>query len=136
MAIKKVAVIGAGTMGNGIAQVFAQSGFSVVMIDVKEEFVRRGLAAIDKSLARLVKKETISEEQKKEILGRVAVSTTLADAAGAGLVVEAAFEDFDVKIGIFSELDGVCNPDVIFASNTSSISITALAAKTKRPEKF
>jgi 3-hydroxybutyryl-CoA dehydrogenase len=136
MAIEKVAVIGAGTMGNGIAQVFAHSGFTVVMIDIKDEFVQKGLAAIDKSLGRLVKKETITEDQKKEILGRVSVSTKLADAAKADLVVEAVFEAFDVKTKIFTELDSLCGPGVIFASNTSSISITALGAKTKRPEKF
>jgi 3-hydroxybutyryl-CoA dehydrogenase len=136
MAIEKVAVIGAGTMGNGISQVFAHSGFTVVMIDIKDEFVQKGLAAIDKSLGRLVKKETITEDQKKEILGRVSVSTKLADAAKADLVVEAVFEAFDVKTKIFTELDSLCGPGVIFASNTSSISITALGAKTKRPEKF
>ena len=136
MAIEKVAVIGAGTMGNGIAQVFAHRGFSVTMIDIKEEFVQKGAAAIDKSLSRLVKKEKISEEDKKEILGRVSTSTELSAAADAGLVIEAVFEDFDVKAKIFGELDGICGPDVIFASNTSSISITAIGATTSRPEKF
>jgi len=136
MAIEKVAVIGAGTMGNGIAQVFAHRGFSVTMIDIKEEFVQKGVAAIDKSLSRLVKKEKISEEDKKEILGRVSTSTELSAAADAGLVIEAVFEDFDVKAKIFGELDSICGPDVIFASNTSSISITAIGATTSRPEKF
>lgn len=136
MPVKNVAVIGAGTMGNGIAQVFAQSGFPVVMIDVKDEFVQKGLAAIDKSLSRLVKKETIDEDKKKEILGRITTSTKLADAAKGDLVVEAVFEDFEVKTKIFRELDGLCGPGVIFASNTSSISITALGARTERPEKF
>ena len=136
MAIEKVAVIGAGTMGNGIAQVFAQKGFSVTMIDIKDEFVQKGVAAIDKSLSRLVKKEKISEDEKNVILGRVSTSTELSAAADTGLVIEAVFEDFDVKTKIFGELDGVCGPDVIFASNTSSISITAIGAKTSRPEKF
>ncbi len=136
MAIEKVAVIGAGTMGNGIAQVFAAKGFSVMMIDIKDEFVQKGVAAIDKSLSRLVKKEKISEDAKNEILGRVSTSTELSAAKDAGLVIEAVFEDFDVKTKIFGELDGVCGPDVIFASNTSSISITAIGATTSRPEKF
>jgi 3-hydroxybutyryl-CoA dehydrogenase len=136
MAIEKVAVVGAGTMGNGIAQVFAAKGFSVTMIDIKEEFVQKGVAAIDKSLSRLVKKEKISEDDKAAVLGRIETSTELSAAKDAGLVIEAVFEDFDVKVKIFGELDGVCGPDVIFASNTSSISITAIGATTSRPEKF
>jgi 3-hydroxybutyryl-CoA dehydrogenase len=106
------------------------------MIDIKDEFVQKGVAAIDKSLSRLVKKEKISEDEKKEVLGRISTSTELSAAKDAGLVVEAVFEDFDVKVKIFGELDGVCAPDVIFASNTSSISITAIGATTSRPEKF
>jgi 3-hydroxybutyryl-CoA dehydrogenase len=136
MAIEKVAVVGAGTMGNGIAQVFAAKGLSVTMIDIKDEFVQKGVAAIDKSLSRLVKKEKISEDDKNEILGRISTSTELSAAADTGLVIEAVFEDYDVKTKIFGELDGVCGPDVIFASNTSSISITAIGATTSRPEKF
>ena len=136
MAIRKIAVFGAGTMGNGIAQTFAQHGFPVTMIDVKQEFVDRGMKAIDGSLDRLVKKEKIDKAHKKEILGRIAASTTLSDAAGADLVVEAIFEDFDTKVSVFGELDAVCKPDTIFASNTSSISITSIAARTSRPKKF
>jgi 3-hydroxybutyryl-CoA dehydrogenase len=136
MAIEKAAVIGAGTMGNGIAQVFAQSGFSVVMIDIKDEFVQKGVTAIEKSLSRLVKKEKITEGDKSDILGRIAVSTDISEAKDAGLVIEAVFEDFEVKTKIFGELDKLCGPDVIFASNTSSISITAIGAATSRPEKF
>jgi 3-hydroxybutyryl-CoA dehydrogenase len=136
MAIEKVAVIGAGTMGNGIAQVFAHNGFSVTMIDIKDEFVKKGVAAIDKSLGRLVKKEKITGDDKAAILGRITTSTELSAAKDADLVVEAVFEDFDVKVKIFGELDGLCGPDVIFASNTSSISITAIGATTSRPEKF
>ncbi|MBN1885711.1 MAG: 3-hydroxybutyryl-CoA dehydrogenase [Candidatus Krumholzibacteriota bacterium] len=136
MAIRKIAVFGAGTMGNGIAQTFAQHGFPVTMIDVKQEFVDRGMKAIDGSLDRLVKKEKIDKAEKKEILGRIAASTTLSDAAGADLVVEAIFEDFDTKVSVFGELDAVCKPDTIFASNTSSISITSIAARTSRPKKF
>ena len=136
MAIESVAVIGAGTMGNGIAQVFAHKGFPVTMIDIKQEFVDKGVAAIDKSLSRLIKKERITEAEKGEILGRVTTSIKLADAASAGLVVEAIFEDFEVKRKVFEELDKACGKQVIFASNTSSISITALGAVTSRPERF
>jgi len=136
MAIEKVAVIGAGTMGNGIAQVFAQHGFQVTMIDIKNEFVERGLAAIDKNLSRLVAKEKITETEKVNILGNVAISTNLRDAAACGLVVEAIFEDLEAKTSIFRELDGLCGDKAIFASNTSSISITALGAATKRPDRF
>ncbi len=136
MAIEKVAVIGAGTMGNGIAQVFAQHGFQVTMIDIKKEFVERGLAAIDKNLSRLVAKEKITEADKGNILGNVAISTNLRDASACGLVVEAIFEDFEAKAAIFRELDGLCGDGTIFASNTSSISITALGAATKRADRF
>ena len=136
MAIEKVAIIGAGTMGNGIAQVFAFHGYEVLMIDVKDSFVERGISAIDKSLGRLVKKEKITEEVKTEVLGRINGSTELKSAGDCQLIVEAVFEDFDAKTAIFKELDKVCGDEVIFASNTSSISITALGAATKRPEKF
>ncbi len=136
MAIEKIAVIGAGTMGNGIAQVFAQHGFQVTMIDIKKEFVERGLAAIDKNLSRLLAKEKITETDRENILANVAISTNLGDAAACGLVVEAIFEDFDAKATIFRELDGLCGDGAIFASNTSSISITALGAATKRADRF
>ncbi|MBN2071963.1 MAG: 3-hydroxybutyryl-CoA dehydrogenase [Candidatus Krumholzibacteriota bacterium] len=136
MAIEKVAVIGAGTMGNGIAQVFAAHSFEVLMIDVKEEFVKRGLDAIDKSLARMVKKEKISEGEKGEILGRITTSTDTSDAASCQVVVEAVFEDFEAKAAIFRKLDDVCGKETIFASNTSSISITALGAASGRPDRF
>jgi len=131
-----VTVIGAGTMGNGIAQVFAYSSFPVTMIDVKDEFLERGMASIDKSLSRLVKKDLIDESAKSEILGRVTPATELGEAATADLVIEAIFEDLEVKADVFSKLDGICGQDTIFASNTSSISITALAAGTSRPERF
>jgi 3-hydroxybutyryl-CoA dehydrogenase len=136
MAIKKVAVIGAGTMGNGIAQVFAHNGFPVTMIDIKKEFVDRGMAAIEGSLSRLVKKEVIEETDKGKIMGRITTSTALKDAASADLIIEAIFEDFNAKTKVFKELDGACAEEVILASNTSSISITALAAETSRPEQF
>jgi len=136
MAVSSVTVIGAGTMGNGIAQVFAYSSFPVTMIDVKDEFLERGMASIDKSLSRLVKKDLIDESAKSEILGRVTPATELGEAATADLVIEAIFEDLEVKADVFSKLDGICGQDTIFASNTSSISITALAAGTSRPERF
>jgi 3-hydroxybutyryl-CoA dehydrogenase len=136
MAVQKIAVIGAGTMGNGIAQVFAQSGYPVAMIDVKEEFVERGMAAMDKSLSRLVKKEVIDEAAKVEIVKRVETSTDLKKAEEADLVVEAVFESFDVKKKVFTELDKICGKGTILASNTSSISITKLAAVTGRPDRF
>ena len=136
MAIEKVAVIGAGTMGNGITQVFAQHGYQVLMIDIKKEFVERGMRAVDKSLSRLLKKEKITEEEKGRILGRITTSTKIEDASGCQVIIEAVFEDFDAKTAIFKELDGLCGEDVIFASNTSSISITALGAASGRPDRF
>jgi 3-hydroxybutyryl-CoA dehydrogenase len=136
MDVKTVAVIGAGTMGNGIAQVFAHNGFGVVMIDIKDEFVARGISAIDKSLGRLVMKEAIDEKTKGAILARIKGSTNVRDAAGADLVVEAALEDFETKIAIMKELDALCRKETVLATNTSSISITALAARTSRPDRF
>lgn len=136
MDIGKVAVAGAGTMGNGIAQVFARGGYQVVMLDIEEEYVERGMKAIDKSLTRMVSKEKITEDDRKEILGRISTSTDLKDASDAGLVIEAVFEDMEIKKKIFSELDRLCGPETIFASNTSSISITALGASTSRPGRF
>jgi 3-hydroxybutyryl-CoA dehydrogenase len=136
MEVKKVAVIGAGTMGNGIAQVFAQHGYPVVMIDVKDEFVQRGLGAVEKSLARLVKKEVMDDKTKAEVLGRIKGSTSLNDAASVDLVIEAVLEDFAVKTKVFKELDALLGKDAILSTNTSSISITALAAQTARPDRF
>src|SRR5690349_21545156 len=130
-----IGVIGAGTMGNGIAQTAASSGINVVMCDVAAEFVERGVSNISKSLDRFVKKETITEETKGEILGRIKTSTSLDDLAGCSLVVEAATENFDIKKGIFEKLDSITGPDAILSSNTSSISITKIAAVTKRPDK-
>ncbi len=130
-----IGVIGAGTMGNGIAQTAAAAGFDVVMCDVKAEFVERGLANISKSLDRFVKKETMTEEQKGEVLGRIKTTTQLDDLKDCSLVVEAATENFEIKKGIFEKLDSICSPDAILSSNTSSISITKIAAVTKRPEK-
>ena len=130
-----IGVIGAGTMGNGIAQTAASAGYDVVLCDISNEVVDRGLANIGKSLDRFVKKETLTEEQKFEILGRVKTSTDLASLKDASLVVEAASENFDIKKKIFEQLDEITSPDAILSSNTSSISITKIAAVTKRPEK-
>ena len=130
-----IGVIGAGTMGNGIAQTAANAGFSVVMCDVSQDFVDRGVANISKSLDRFVKKETITEEQKGEILGRIKSTTKLEDLKECSLIVEAATENFDIKKQIFEQLDTLAGPDTILSSNTSSISITKIAAATKRPEK-
>ena len=130
-----IGVIGAGTMGNGISQTAANAGFDVVMCDVSADFVERGLANIGKSLDRFVKKETMTEEQKSEVLGRIKTTTNFDDLAGCALVVEAATENFDVKRQIFEKLDQICVPEAILSSNTSSISITKIAAVTKRPEK-
>lgn len=130
-----IGVIGAGTMGNGIAQTAASSGIDVMMCDVSTDFVERGVANISKSLDRFVKKETITEEKKGEILGRIKTSTSLDDLATCSLVVEAATENFDIKRGIFEKLDSITGADTILSSNTSSISITKIGAVTKRPDR-
>src|SRR2546423_14814307 len=129
-------VIGAGTMGNGIAQVAARAGFDVVIRDVAEEFLARGLRGVDKSLQRDVDKERLSADEKQAIIGRIKTTTNLADLREAFIVVEAATEDLKVKTEIFQALDSVVDNDAILASNTSSISITKLAAATKRPEQI
>ena len=130
-----IGVIGAGTMGNGIAQTAAGADFQVVMCDVTADFVERGLANIGKSLDRFVKKGTMTEEQKAEILGRITTTTNLEDVKDCSLVVEAASENFEIKKQIFEKLDQICGPGAILSSNTSSISITKIAATTKRPDK-
>lgn len=136
MAVEKVAVIGAGTMGNGITQVFAQNEYPVIMVDVKEDFLNRGMKAIDSSLSRLVKKEIINQKAKDAIEQRIITTTDLEKVSEVDMVVEAVFEDFEVKSQLFSKLDKICGEEVIFASNTSSISITKLAAVTSSPQNF
>jgi len=133
--IKILGVVGSGQMGSGIAQVGAVSGLSVIMNDIKDEFVERGFSTIEGSLARMVKKEKISEAEKEAVLGRIEGSTSLADMAKADFVVEAATENEPLKLNIFKELDSQCREGVILSSNTSSLSITKIAAATKRPEK-
>jgi len=135
MTIKTVGVIGAGTMGNGIAQVFAASGFQVIMQDISEEGVNRGVATIGSSLDRLIKSEKISEVEKTSTLGRITATTDLGSMANADLVVEAASENFEIKTSVFRDLDKICKPETILASNTSSISLTKIAATTERADK-
>jgi 3-hydroxybutyryl-CoA dehydrogenase len=130
-----VAVIGAGQMGNGIAHVFAQSGFDVTMIDVSADALERGKSTIASNLDRQIKKGTLQDSDKDAILGRVATAKSLDAAAKASLVVEAATENRDLKFKIFSDLDAVAAPGAILATNTSSISITEIAARTKRADK-
>jgi len=131
-----IAVVGAGQMGNGIAHVFAQSGFSVKMIDVSREALDKGRATIEKNLDRQVKKGTLQESDRDSTLGRISLEPSLDAAADASLIVEAATENTDLKFRIFGDLDRIAGPDAILASNTSSISITEIAAHTKRPEKI
>ncbi len=133
MDISKVAVIGAGTMGNGIAHVCALKGLDVTLIDIKEEYLDKAVKTITKNCDRMVKKEKMTEADKDAMLARINTSTTLTDASGADFVVEAVIEDLDLKKTIFQTLDSCCKEGVIIASNTSSISIATIAAQTKRP---
>jgi len=133
MSIKKLGIVGAGQMGNGIAHVAAACGLDVIMHDVKQEFVDRGLATIGKNLQRGVDKGRMTEDEKKSVLGRVSGTTSLKDLASSDFVVEAVVENMDVKAEIFSKLDTICRSGVILASNTSSISITKIGACTERP---
>lgn len=130
-----IGVIGAGTMGNGIAQTAATNGFEVYLSDINEDYLQRGMANIEKSLDRFVKKETITEEQKAEILGRIKTTVDLETFKDCFLIVEAASENFEIKKQIFQKLDAIANENAILASNTSSISITKIGAVTKRPDK-
>ena len=135
MDIKTVGVIGAGTMGNGIAHVFAKGGYSVVLLDVEQKFLDRGLATIKKNLEREVSKEKITAEQRDQTLARISTVTDRKQLGACDFIIEAASERFEVKSELFRELDTMCRPEVILSSNTSSISITKLAAVTKRPDK-
>jgi 3-hydroxybutyryl-CoA dehydrogenase len=135
MEIRRVGVIGAGTMGNGIAQVFAQSGFEVRLVDAAAPALERARGTISKSLAKFVEKGKLSAVDRDAALGRLATSTTVDDVADADYIVEAIFEDAAAKRELFARLDTLTRPDVILSSNTSSISITTLGAATKRPNK-
>jgi len=134
--MKNIAVIGAGTMGNGIAHTFAQSGFKVNLIDISEASLEKGMATITKNLDRMIAKEKISEANKTETLGNISTFTVIPEGVKTvDLVVEAATENIDLKLKIFKQLDDTCPKDAILATNTSSISITEIAAVTSRPEK-
>jgi 3-hydroxybutyryl-CoA dehydrogenase len=135
MDIQRVGVVGAGTMGNGIAHVFARGGYRVILCDVEQRFVDRGMATIVKNLDREVAKNKISGEEKAAAIQRVEATVERAKLAECDFVVEAATEKFDIKAELFRDLDRLCQPEVILASNTSSISITKLGALTKRPDK-
>ena len=135
MDIKAVGVVGSGQMGSGIAQVAATSGLTVVMNDIRDEFVENGFSTIEKSLGRLLKKDKINEQEQKDILSRIEGSTSLEDMAKVDFVIEAATENESLKLDIFRNLDNHCKEGVILSSNTSSISITKIAAATERPEK-
>ena len=135
MEIKKVMVIGSGQMGSGIAQVMAQAGYDVILNDIKEEFVQRGFTKIEKGLTREVEKGRKTEAEKQRILVHFTLSTDIQDAKEAQLVIEAATENKKIKLSIFKELDEITDKETILASNTSSLSITEIAAATNRPEK-
>jgi len=135
MTIKTVGVIGAGTMGNGIAQVFAQSGFSVMLVDIAKPMLERAHASIEKSLGRFVEKNKLSAADRDATLARLITTTAIDRLTGADFIVEAIVEQAEAKGALFTSLDAILRPEVIFASNTSSISITVIGAATKRPDK-
>jgi 3-hydroxybutyryl-CoA dehydrogenase len=135
MQISSVGVIGAGTMGNGIAQVFAASGFKVILHDIADAPLQRGISTIEQSLSRMVKKEKISEADKAATLANISGVTNLEALASVDLVVEAASENLEIKSKIFQELDRICKPGAVLATNTSSISLTRIARETQRPDK-
>jgi len=133
--IEKIGVIGAGTMGNGIAHVSALSGFHTVLVDVKDEFVQRGFDTIYKNMDRQVKKEKISQSELETSMNRITLSTDYNQLSACDLIIEAATENKDIKLNIFKELDNICKSETILASNTSSISINKIASATQRPDK-
>ncbi|MFH1058801.1 MAG: 3-hydroxyacyl-CoA dehydrogenase NAD-binding domain-containing protein [Pseudomonadota bacterium] len=133
--IKTIGVVGAGTMGNGIAQLAAQMGANVIMRDIKDDFVQRGIKAIDKFLQKGVDKGKVTAEQKSSVLGRIIGTTDMGELAKADFIIEAVIEDLDLKKSVFSQLDEICRPEVILATNTSSMSVTLIAAATKRQDK-
>ncbi|MGC1903613.1 MAG: 3-hydroxybutyryl-CoA dehydrogenase [Candidatus Acidiferrum sp.] len=136
MAIREVGVVGCGLMGSGIAQVCAAAGFATVVREVSPEVVEKGLKGIEKNLARLVEKGTLTEAQKGEIRGRLKGTTALEDFKDCDLVIEAIIEQLPAKRELFAKLDSICGPAAIFASNTSSLTITEISTATKRPERF
>jgi 3-hydroxybutyryl-CoA dehydrogenase len=136
MEINKVLVLGAGTMGNGIAHIFAQSGYNVVLADISEVYLNKGMNSIKKNLERQVKKGSLTEEAMNEAIGKIALTTDFTTAADADIVIEAVSENKDLKFKIFRDLDSKINKDAILASNTSTISITEIAAQTSRADKI
>lgn len=136
MNVKKIGIIGAGQMGHGIALVSAQAGFTVVLRDIKEDYVEKGKQRIEKFLGKSVEKGKMKETDKKEILSRISTTTKLTDLKDMDIIIEAIYENVDAKKELFAELDGICKKDTFFASNTSTIPITDIASATKRPEKF
>lgn len=136
MEIKKIGVIGAGTMGHGIALVSATSGHEVILRDIEDRFVEGGIQRIDKFLTKSVAKERMTQEDKDASMARIKGTTSMQDLADCDIVIEAVLEDLELKKKIYKELDGICKPETIFASNTSTIPITEMAAVTNRPEKF
>jgi len=132
---KLIGVIGAGTMGSGIAQVAAEAGFEVIIRDIEDSFIERGLAAINKNVSRAVDKGKKSKEEAENIMGRIRGTTKLEDLKEAGLVIEAVIEDIELKKEIYRELDRICPPATVFASNTSGLSISEMASATSRPER-
>jgi len=135
MEIKKVGVVGCGSMGGGIAQLCAQSGYQVVVSEINDEFLKKGMGAIDKTLARSVEKGKLSQADKDAVIGRLKGTTSTRDFADCDLVIEAAIENLELKKKIFAELDGICSPNAILATNTSCLSIIEMAMVTKRPDK-
>ena len=135
MEIKTIGVLGAGVMGNGIAQVAAQAGFNVIMRDIEDRFVEGGIKNIDKFLSKTVEKGKMTAEQKNGIMGRIKGTTNMGDMKDADFIIEVIIEVMDVKKKVFAELDGIVKPEVILSSNTSSMSITEIASATKRPDK-
>ncbi|MBW2064142.1 MAG: 3-hydroxyacyl-CoA dehydrogenase family protein [Deltaproteobacteria bacterium] len=135
MEVETIGIVGAGTMGSGIAQVAAQIGCHVVMRDIEQEFVERGIANIEKFLAKSVEKGKIQAKEKDAALGRIKGTTDISALKDVDFVIEAVIEDLDLKKEVFKELDEICRPEVVLASNTSSMSLTEIASATKRPEK-
>jgi 3-hydroxybutyryl-CoA dehydrogenase len=135
MEIKKIGVLGAGAMGNGIAQVCAQAGYEVVMRDIADKFVQRGLKSIEGFLAKSVEKGKITEDEKKKVVGKIKGTTEMSDLKDCDFVIEAVLEDLELKKQVFQEVEKLTRPEVILATNTSSMSITAIGAVTKRPDR-
>lgn len=134
--IKNIAVVGGGTMGNGIAHVCALSGYKVILIDVSRDILDKAIGTISKNLDRMIKKEKITEKEKAETIGRIKTTTNLEDAGKAQIVIEAVYENYEVKLEVFKKLDDICDENTILASNTSSLPITKMATKTGRPDKI